>query len=57
MSRRARRTHIPAFTAKAARAAVEGDRTPAELAEQFDAHPSQVTSWNGAAMAAVSVSS
>ena len=26
-------------------AAIKGDRTVAELAEQFDVHPSQITSW------------
>ena len=45
MSRRARRNHTPAFKAKVALAAVKGDRTVAQLAEQFDVHPNQVTSW------------
>ena len=45
MSRRARRNHTPAFKAKVALAAVKGDRTLAQLAEQFDVHPNQVTSW------------
>lgn len=44
MSRRARRNHTPAFKAKVALAAVKGDRTLA-LAEQFDVHPNQITSW------------
>jgi hypothetical protein len=26
-------------------AAVEGDKTPAELAEHFRAHPTQITEW------------
>ena len=26
-------------------AAIKGDRTLAELAEQFDVHPNQITSW------------
>ena len=26
-------------------AAVKGDRTLAQLAEQFDVHPNQITSW------------
>jgi transposase len=39
MSRRARRNHTPAFKAKVALAAVKGDRTLAQLAEQFDVHP------------------
>jgi transposase-like protein len=45
MSRRARRNHTPAFKAKVALAAVKGDRTVAQLAEQFDVHPNQVMTW------------
>ncbi len=45
MSRRPRRNHTPAFKAKVALAAVKGDRTLARLAEQFDVHPNQITSW------------
>ena len=45
MSRRPRRNHTPAFKAKVALAAVKGDRTLAQLAEQFDVHPNQITSW------------
>jgi transposase-like protein len=45
MQRRARRNHTPAFKAKVALAAVKGDRTLAQLAEQFDVHPNQVTAW------------
>ena len=45
MSRRPRRNHTPGFKAKAALAAIKGDRTLAELAEQFDVHPNQITSW------------
>ena len=45
MNRRARRNHTPAFKAKVALAAVKGDRTLAQLAEQFDVHPNQITSW------------
>ncbi len=40
-----RRNHAPAFKAKVALAAVKGDRTLAEVAEQFDVHPNQVASW------------
>jgi transposase len=39
MSRRPRRNHTPDFKAKMAHAAVKGDRTLAQLAEQFDIHP------------------
>src|SRR5205807_2476160 len=45
MQRRARRNHTPAFKAKVALAAIKGDRTLAQLAEQFDVHPNQITSW------------
>ena len=45
MSRRTRRNHTAAFKAKVALAAVKGDRTLAELAEQFDVHPNQITPW------------
>ena len=43
--RRPRRNHTAAFKAKAALAAARGDRTMAELAEQFDVHGSQITQW------------
>ena len=43
MSRRPRRNHTPAFKAKVAMAAVKGERTLAELAQQFDVHPNQIT--------------
>ena len=39
MTRRPRRNHSPAFKAKVALAAIRGERTLAELAEQFDVHP------------------
>ena len=45
MQRRPRRNHTPAFKAKVALAAIKGDRTVAQLAEQFDVHPNQITSW------------
>jgi transposase len=45
MSRRPRRNDTPAFKAKVALAAIKGDRTLAQLAEQFDVHPNQITSW------------
>ena len=45
MSRRPRRNHTPAFKAKVALAAIKGDRTIVQIAEQFDVHPNQVTSW------------
>ena len=45
MNRRPRRNHTPAFKAKVALAAIKGDRTLAQLAEQFDVHPNQITQW------------
>ena len=45
MAKRARRTHNPAFKAKVALAAVKGEKTLAELAQQYDVHPNQITAW------------
>src|SRR4051812_40686108 len=45
MTRRPRRNHTASFKAKVALAAIKGDRTVAQLAEQFDVHPNQITSW------------
>ena len=45
MSRRPRRNHTPAFKAKVALAAIRGEKTLAELAQQFDVHPNQITQW------------
>jgi transposase-like protein len=45
MTKRTRRNHAPAFKAKVALAALKGDRTLAELAQQFDVHPNQITQW------------
>jgi transposase len=45
MTRRARRNHTPAFKAKVALAALKGEKTLAELAQFFDVHPNQITSW------------
>ena len=45
MNRRPRRNHTPAFKAKVALAAIKGDRTLAQLAEHFDIHPNQITTW------------
>ncbi len=44
MSRK-RRNHSPAFKAKVALAALKGDRTAAELSEQYGVHSSQITQW------------
>jgi transposase-like protein len=45
MTKRKRRNHSSAFKAKVALAAVKGDHTLAELAEQFDVHPNQIQDW------------
>ena len=45
MSKRPRRNHTPAFKAKVALAAMKGEKTLAELAQQFDVHPNQITQW------------
>jgi len=45
MRKRTRRTRSPAFKAKVALAAVKGEKTLAELAQQFDVHPNQITAW------------
>ena len=45
MARRARRTHSAAFKAKVALAAIKGEKTLAELAQQHDVHPNQITAW------------
>ena len=45
MTRRPRRNHTPAFKAKVALAALRGEKTLAELAQQFDVHANQITQW------------
>ena len=45
MPRRPRRNHSPEFKAKVALAAVQGDKTVAELAQQYDVHANQITQW------------
>jgi transposase-like protein len=45
MTKRSRRNHTAAFKAKVALAAMKGDKTLAELAEQFDVHPNQIGQW------------
>jgi transposase len=45
MSRRPRRNHTAAFKAKVALAALKGEKTLLELAQQFDVHANQITQW------------
>ena len=45
MSRRPRRNHTAAFKAKVALAAIKGEKSLSELAEQFDVHANQITQW------------
>jgi len=45
MTRRAHRTPSQAFKAKVALAAIKGDKTLAELAQQFDVHANQIATW------------
>ncbi len=45
MPRRPRRNHTPVFKSKVALAAIKGDKTVAELSQQFDVHANQITQW------------
>ena len=45
MSRRPRRNHTAIFKAKVALAAIKGNQTLADLAQQFDVHPNQIMQW------------
>jgi transposase-like protein len=45
MTKRTRRNHSGSFKAKVAVAALRGDKTLTELAEQYQVHPTQVTEW------------
>jgi transposase-like protein len=45
MAKRSRRNHGAEFKAKAALAAIRGDKTMAELATQFGVHAHQITEW------------
>ena len=45
MTRRPRRNNSPAFKAKVAVAAIKGEKTLIELAQDFDVHPNQIKQW------------
>jgi transposase len=45
MTKRTRRNHSGSFKAKVALAALRGDKTLIEIAEQYQVHPTQVTEW------------
>ena len=45
MARRPRRNHSPAFKAKEAVAAIKGEKTLIELAQDFDVLPNQIEQW------------
>ena len=45
MAKRSRRNHGAEFKARAALAAIRGDKTMAELATQFGVHAHQITEW------------
>ena len=40
-----RRNHSAAFKAKVALAAIKGDKTIAQLASQYEVHPTQIAQW------------
>ncbi len=45
MTKRTRRTHSAAFKAKVALAALKGEKTLAEFAQQYEVHANQITTW------------
>ena len=45
MTKRTRRNHSPDLKAKVALAAMKGDKTIAQLSEQYGVHASQITTW------------
>ncbi len=45
MSKRPRRNHSPAFKARVALEAIKGEKTLSELAQQYDVHANQISTW------------
>lgn len=45
MSKKPRRKHSPAFKAKVALAALAGDKTLAQLTQEFEVHQNQIVEW------------
>jgi transposase len=45
MTKRTRRNHTSAFKAKVAVAALKGEKTLAELSQEFDVHANQIQQW------------
>lgn len=45
MTKRTRRNHSASFKAKVALATLKGDKTVAEIAQQYEVHSNQVTEW------------
>ena len=45
LTRRPRRNHTAAFKSKVALAAIRGEQTLGELAQQFDVHANQIKQW------------